>query len=94
MPANETLSEDLVTALREARKSLEEMDATSFDGPPAVSLYMRAADEIERLRSELAEEKHRSFQDSRISYRGFSYGVGSQWGIDSLRRAIERNEHG
>lgn len=50
--------------------------------------------EIERLRRELAQEKHRSFQDSRISYRGFSYGVGSQWGIDSLRRAIERNDHG
>jgi hypothetical protein len=49
----ESRTEDLVTALREARKSLEEMDATSFDGPPAVSLYLRAAAEIERLRETL-----------------------------------------
>lgn len=52
------------------------------------------ADEIERLRKELAQEKRRSFQDGRITYKGFNYGVGSQWGIDSLRRAIEGNGHG
>jgi hypothetical protein len=28
--------------------------------------------------------------NNRISFRGFSYGVGSQWGIDSLRAAIDR----
>lgn len=51
-------------------------------------------EEIEKLRRELTEEKRRSFQDGRITYKGFDYGVGSQWGIDSLRRAIEGNEHG
>lgn len=50
--------------------------------------------EIRRLRRELTEEKRRSFQDCRITYKGFNYGVGSQWGIDSLRRAIEGNGHG
>lgn len=57
-------------------------------------LMLEAANEIERLRRELTEEKRRSFQGSRITYRGFSYGVGSEHGIDSLRRAIEGNGHG
>lgn len=48
----------------------------------------------DRLLVELEEAKRRSFQDSRICYRGFSYGVGSQWGIDSLRSAIKENGHG
>lgn len=43
------MTEDLVAALRDARRTLEEMSATSFDGPPAASLYLRAAAEIERL---------------------------------------------
>ncbi len=51
---NDHRSEDLVTALREARKSLEGYDATAFDGPPAASLYLRAAAEIERLQEVLA----------------------------------------
>jgi len=51
---------------------------------------MRA--ESERLKRALDDEKRRSFIDSRISYRGFCYGVGSQFGIDSLRQAIDRNE--
>lgn len=42
-------------------------------------------------REELKAERERSFQAGRIAYRGFSYGVGSQWGIDSLRDAIRRN---
>ena len=50
--------------------------------------------EIERLERELAEAGRRAFQESRICYRGFSYGVGSQSGIDSLRSAISRNGHG
>lgn len=48
----------------------------------------------DRLLVELAEAKRSSFQDGRISYRGFNYGVGSQWGIDSLRSAIKENGHG
>lgn len=47
-----------------------------------------------RLRRELKEAQQRSFVQGRISYRGFSYGVGSQWGIDSLRRAIEEDNRG
>lgn len=82
----ESLSEDLVAALERAYGE---------DVPQEITrICQLAADEIKRLRREVAEEKRRSFQDSRISYRGFSYGVGSQWGIDSLRRAIERNDHG
>lgn len=50
--------------------------------------------QIEELRAQLKQAQHRSFQDGRISYKGFGYGVGSQWGIDSLRRAIEGNGHG
>jgi hypothetical protein len=42
----------------------------------------------------LEAEKRRAFQDARISYRGFSYGVSSQWGIDSLRSAIKQNGDG
>lgn len=54
----------------------------------------RLCTEIEKLKAELEQERRRSFQDARISYRGFSYGVSSQNGIDSLRRAIEANNHG
>lgn len=42
-------------------------------------------------RDEIKAVQHRSFQGGRISYRGFGYGVGSQWGIDSLRSAIRRD---
>lgn len=61
---------------------------------PCLDLRKAAAAEIESLRRDLAQEKRRSFQDGRITYKGFNYGVGSQWGIDSLRRAIEGNGHG
>jgi hypothetical protein len=56
----------------------------------------RARVQIEELRAEIKalHQERRSFQAGRISYRGFSYGVGSQWGIDSLRQAIEGNGHG
>ena len=54
----------------------------------------RLSAEVKKLRADLAAEKGRSFQDARISYMGFSYGVGSQWGIDSLRSAISKNGHG
>ena len=37
-------------------------------------------------------EREQSFINSRISYRGFSYGMGSQDGIDSLRNAIKLNK--
>jgi hypothetical protein len=50
--------------------------------------------EVERLRKELKYAKERSFVSARISYRGFSYGTSSQWGIDSLRRAIEKDGRG
>lgn len=86
--SKETLSEDLVSRLRLAEA--EHCRQRSLGS----SLLGEAASEIERLRRELAEEKRRSFQGSRISYRGFSYGVGSEHGIDSLRRAIEGNGHG
>lgn len=39
---------NLVTALREARETLDGLDAATFDGPPAASLYLRAADWIDR----------------------------------------------
>jgi hypothetical protein len=56
--------------------------------------YCCSADEIERLRDELKHARDRSFVAARISYRGFSYGTSSQWGIDSLRRAIEEDGRG
>jgi hypothetical protein len=42
----------------------------------------------ERLVGEQKEE--RSFINSRITYKGFGYGMGSQWGIDSLQQAINK----
>ena len=50
--------------------------------------------EIERLHRELAEEKRRSFHHGEIVFRGFGYNVGSQFGIDSLKRAIRKAEFG
>lgn len=50
-------------------------------------------DEFDALSRAIKDAGHRSFQDGRISYMGFSYGVGSQWGIDSLRSAIRSNKH-
>lgn len=38
------------------------------------------------------QKEPQSFVNMRIAYRGFSYGMGSEWGISSLRQAIE--EHG
>lgn len=69
-------------------------DPDTRSHPDWVARAQTAEAEVERLSRELADEKRRSFQGSRISYRGFSYGVGSQHGIDSLRRAIEDNGHG
>lgn len=43
-------------------------------------------------RFETAQKEPQSFVNMRIAYRGFSYGMGSEHGIDSLRRAI--NERG
>jgi hypothetical protein len=42
---------------------------------------------LERLEHNCEE---RSFINSRITYRGFGYGMGSQWGIDSLQQAINK----
>ena len=41
----------------------------------------------------LEAASNRAMLNSRISYMGFSYGMGAQWGIDSLQRAINRNKH-
>lgn len=82
-------------AARIADRLLDEPNADPDDDVRVLARqFGRSQEEIERLRRELADEKRRSFQDGRISYRGFSYGMGSQWGIDCLRRAIERNERG
>lgn len=56
-------------------------------------LLIECRTELTKLRRDVDEAKQRSFCDGRISYRGFSYGVGSQWGIDSLKSAIKRNGH-
>lgn len=79
---------------------LESLKARVFDGKGWSKTFVEGAlihdlwAEVERLRAELKQADHRSFQAGRICYRGFSYGVGSQVGIDSLRRAIEGNGHG
>lgn len=90
------LSTDLVTHLREHYVNWGAPESREQALNESVMAWdcKEAADEIERLRRELEEERRRSFQDGRISYRGFSYGVGSQWGIDSLRQAIRENGHG
>lgn len=51
------------------------------DDPQSVAAADARARERERLQTE-------------IYYRGFAYNVRSQWGIDSLKRAIERNGDG
>lgn len=43
--------------------------------------------------SERGERVEQHFVNMRISYAGFSYGMGSEDGISGLRRAIERNGH-
>lgn len=50
--------------------------------------------EIARLKERLECEQKRSRVISRICYMGYSYGMGSQTGIDDLRSAINRNGHG
>lgn len=82
--------EDVVTQLTAAAKG---SGANDFTPSVHFTLLLKARDEIDRLRDELKEAQRRSFQDGRICYRGFSYGVGSQWGIDSLRSAIRGNGH-
>lgn len=81
---SEAQADDLVARLRTENSEQEE---------DYVKLCDEAANEIERLRRALAQEKHRAFQGGRICYRGFSYGVGSQVGINSLRSAIRSNGH-
>lgn len=56
-----------------------------------VELLRGAIAEIERTTKAVENARYRTMVDSRISYRGFSYGMGSQGGIDSLRKAIEQN---
>ena len=51
-------------------------DDTPGHGPPSAA--ERRAEERERLQTQ-------------ITYKGFAYNVRSQWGVDSLRRAIERD---
>lgn len=43
---------------------------------------------------ELRAQRRRELLETQICYRGFAYNVRSQWGIDSLRRAIKENGHG
>ena len=65
-------------------------DLCHYEGPDAMTpmSYML---ELAKMRAEIADKRRRTFVGSRITYRGFGYGMGSQEGIDSLRRAI--NEH-
>ena len=51
----------------------------------------RLFDVADEQKSAIENAAYRSMVSARISYRGFSYGTSSQWGIDSLRKAIERN---
>jgi hypothetical protein len=60
---------------------IEIEDGMGFAGHAPPSLSERRAEERERLRAE-------------ITYKGFVYNMRSQRGIDSLRKAIERDRTG
>ncbi len=69
-------------------------------GVLAVNAIEAQAAELERLRARVGElelavqdARYRSMVEGRISYRGYSYGMGSQSGIDDLRKAIERDKN-
>lgn len=49
---------------------------------------------VDVLEDALKTAQYRSMVDARISYRGYSYGMGSTSGITDLRRAIERDGNG
>lgn len=91
---SDLLPEDTITFFEHLRDSQRQLDMDGCEVGVSRQAVDEALAEIERLRAELKQAQHRSFQDGRISYKGFNYGVGSQWGIDSLRRAIEGNGHG
>lgn len=76
-------SADLVARLRDAAER----------GGGYTELAEDCIAEIQRLRNAVERERQRTYSEERISYMGFSYGMGAQWGVDSLRRAINANKH-
>jgi hypothetical protein len=45
-------------------------------------------------RKAVEEKLANGYRQTEICYKGFAYNVRSQWGVDSLRRAIERDGNG
>lgn len=80
--------------------SKDELVKRAADSPGGATVEILSSDldqlllQISCLREDLQHEQRRTFQSGRISYRGFSYGVQSEWGRDSLRSAIERDGNG
>ena len=82
--------EDMTEIQRRLHNAALVLDADG-DEYGFVDLLRGAIAEIERTSRAVENSRYRNMVDSRISYHGFSYGMGSQWGIDSLRKAIEQN---
>jgi hypothetical protein len=77
-----------------AREWLNDLRRESGGYSAEVFRHINAqAQEIERLRDAVETVRRQTRMDMSISYMGFRYGVGSQFGIDSLRRAINENKH-
>ena len=69
---------------------IESAQAAALEAQAAQIEALRA--DAERLKEDVKAARYRSMVEGRISYRGYSYGMGSQSGIDDLRRAIERDK--
>jgi hypothetical protein len=55
---------------------------------------VRIAVELNAILDRSAQSETVATSNERITYRGFSYGVGSAEGVASLRRAIKENGDG
>ena len=79
-----------VTAAKDAEIAQLRADNTRLQNDVVMPLRER----VRVLEDALKAANYRTMVDARISYRGYSYGMGSTNGITDLRRAIERDGNG
>ena len=79
-----------VSAERDAEIAQLRADNTRLQNEVVMPLRER----VRVLEDALKAANYRTMVDARISYRGYSYGMGSTNGITDLRRAIERDGNG
>ena len=79
-----------VTAAKDAEIAQLRADNTRLQNDVVMPLRERVC----VLEDALKAANYRTMVDARISYRGYSYGMGSTNGITDLRRAIERDGNG